>query len=57
MIFAEDYYMTPQNERDNLFEVRIIRCQTKDELDRTEKQLIFDYEAFTKGYNGTNGNT
>lgn len=49
--------MTPQNERDNLFEVRIIRCQTKDELDRTEKQLIFDYEAFTKGYNGTNGNT
>lgn len=57
VIFAEDYYMTPQNERDNLFEVRIIRCQTKDELDRTEKQLIFDYEAFIKGYNGTNGNT
>lgn len=55
-IFAEDYYLTSKDERDNLFEVKIIKCLTKDELDRTEKQLIFDYEAFTKGYNGTNGN-
>lgn len=57
IIFAEDYYSTSQDKQDSLFEVKIIECKTKDELDRTEKQLIFDYEAFTKGYNGTNGNS
>lgn len=56
VIFAEDYYSSPEDNRDNLFEVKIIKCSTKDELDRTEKQLIEDYDAFRSGYNGTAGN-
>lgn len=56
VIFAEDYYSTEQGARDNLFEVKIIPCNTKDELDRTEKQLIEEYDSFKTGYNGTNGN-
>lgn len=55
-IFAEDYYTTPEERRENLFEVKIIELQTKDELDRTEKELIEQYDCFTSGYNGTHGN-
>lgn len=57
VIFAEDYYCALSEIRDNLFEIKIIPCETKDELDRTEKQLIEDYDAFNNGYNGTSGNT
>lgn len=55
-IFAEDYYTSQYNPRDNLFEAKIIRCEIKDELDRLEKQLISDYDAWQSGYNGTSGN-
>lgn len=57
VIFAEDYYCTPIENRNDLFEVKIISCSTKDELDKTEKQLIEKYDSFNSGYNGTNGNT
>ncbi len=57
VIFAEDYYSEISENRDNLFEVKIIPCETKDELDRTEKRLIEEYDAFNNGYNGTNGNS
>lgn len=57
MIFAEDYFQTAEKERDDLFEFMIIPCETKDELDKKEKDLIKEYEAFTKGYNGTSGNS
>ena len=57
IIFAEDYYSTPIDERDSLFEIKIVACTTKDELDSTEKQLIEDYDAFRSGYNGTGGNS
>ena len=57
MIFAEDYFQTAEKERDDLFEFMIIPCETKDELDKKEKDLIEEYEAFTKGYNGTSGNS
>ncbi len=57
VIFAEDYYSTPVEKREDLFEVKIIPCQTKDELDRTEKKLIEDYNSYLTGYNGTNGNS
>ena len=57
MIFAEDYFKTAEKERDDLFEFMIIPCETKDELDKEEKDLIEEYEAFTKGYNGTSGNS
>lgn len=57
IIFAEDYYSTPIDERDSLFEIKVLACATKDELDSTEKQLIEDYDAFRSGYNGTGGNS
>ena len=40
-----------------MFEVRIIKCETKDELDKTERELIEYYDSFENGYNGTGGNT
>lgn len=57
IVFAEDYYSADQEIRDSLFEVKIIPCETKDELDRTEKELIERYDSFNRGYNGTNGNS
>lgn len=57
IVFAEDYYSSQIQNREDLFEVKIIPCGTKDELDRTEKQLISDYDSWNHGYNGTSGNT
>ena len=57
IIFAEDYYAVPEDKRDDVFEVKIIRCNTKDELDRTERELIEAYDAYGNGYNGTSGNS
>ena len=57
IIFAEDYYNTPETERDTLFEFMIIKLETKDELDRTERELIIKYDALHSGYNRTSGNT
>lgn len=56
VIFAEDYYTSSYKNKEDLFEIRTVRCETKDELDRTEKQLIEEYDAFKSGYNGTKGN-
>lgn len=55
-IFAEDYYTSTKPDKENIFEVKIIRCSTKDELDRMEKQLISDYDSWNTGYNRTSGN-
>lgn len=57
VIFAEDYYSTSAEQRDQLFEIKITRCNTKDELDDTERNLIQLYDSFNCGYNGTAGNT
>lgn len=57
IIFAEDYYSSKFENKEDLFEVRIIRLDTKDELDKKEKELIEEYDSFTNGYNATNGNT
>lgn len=56
-IFAEDYYTSNYADKQNLFEIKIIRCETKDELDKTEKNLIYQYDSWSNGYNGTSGNT
>ena len=56
IIFAEDYYSSKLKNKDDMFEVRIIRLTTKDELDQKEKDLIEEYDSFNNGYNGTNGN-
>lgn len=55
-IFCEDYYSTEPIERDRLFEISIIKCSTKDELDSTERNLIAVYDSWNCGYNGTSGN-
>lgn len=55
-IFAEDYYTSQMENRDNIFELKIIRCETKDELDNLEKKLIYEYDSWNNGYNGTSGN-
>ena len=57
IIFAEDYYKSSFANKDDLFEVKIIRLKTKDELDRTEKELIEEYDSFNNGYNSTSGNS
>ncbi len=57
IIFAEDYFNSKLPDKADIFEVRIIQLATKDELDRTEKQLIEEYDANTKGYNSTKGNS
>lgn len=57
IIFSEDYFSTAPEERQSLFEFKIIPLSTKDELDKTEKDLIEAYAAFTHGYNKTNGNS
>ncbi len=55
IIFAEDYYSC-KNSREDLFAVKIIPLKTKDELDKTERELIARYDAFNSGYNKTAGN-
>ncbi len=55
-IFAEDYYTSQIENKENLFELKVIKCETKDELDRTEKKLIYEYDSWNNGYNGTSGN-
>ena len=57
IIFAEDYYSSTFGNKEDLFEVKIIPCDTKDELDKTEKNLIEKYDAWRSGYNGTSGNS
>lgn len=56
IIFAEDYFAAKESERNDMFELKIFPCTTKDELDSTEKKLIEDYDSFATGYNGTSGN-
>lgn len=56
IIFAEDYYLSKFEKKEDLFEIKILQCTTKDELDKTEKENIEFYNSFSCGYNGTNGN-
>lgn len=57
IVFAKDYYSSSIENKSDLFEVKIIRLNTKDELDAMEKTLIEKYDSFNSGYNGTNGNS
>ena len=56
IIFAKDYFSSKFEKKEDLFSVKIIPCQTKDELDRTERMLIEEYGAREIGYNSTVGN-
>ena len=57
IIFAEDYFSSSLTNKEELFRVKIIRLETKDELDDTERKLIEKYNANIDGYNSTKGNT
>jgi len=56
IIFAEDYFTSKIDNKEDLFEIKIIPLETKDELDKTERELIKHYDACNSGYNGTKGN-
>ncbi|MCL2572482.1 MAG: GIY-YIG nuclease family protein [Defluviitaleaceae bacterium] len=56
IIFAEDYYKSNFEPKDELFEFKIEALETKDELDKREMELISEYDAFNNGYNKTAGN-
>lgn len=55
-IFSEDYYTLECNDKKRMFSVTIFRCNTKDELDVKERELITKYDSFKNGYNKTSGN-
>lgn len=57
VIFAEDYFSSDYENKEDLFEVKIIPCETKDELDRMERELIEKYDSRNYGYNRTIGNS
>lgn len=57
IIFAQDYFLSKLEKKEDLFEIKILQCETKDELDKIEKEYIEFYNSFSHGYNGTNGNS
>ena len=57
IIFAEDYYQSKFDSKEELFEFKIEILKTKDELDKREMELIAEYDSFNNGYNKTAGNT
>ena len=56
-IFSEDYYQTDPSLREDLFEVKMVECDSKDMLDSTEKAMIEEYDSWNTGYNRTKGNS
>ena len=56
VIFAQDYYSSEYEHKEDLFEVKIVPCSTKDELDWKEREYIRQYDANGSGYNSTSGN-
>lgn len=55
-IFIPDCLNLSEEQVKYTFMIAIVNCQTKDELDETEKFLIQKYDSFNKGYNRTAGN-
>lgn len=55
-IFLYDYMNVPKKFQNDLFEIAIIPCETKDELDELERKLIKKYDSYNFGYNRTQGN-
>lgn len=56
IIFAKDYYESKWEHKEELFEIAIIPCSTKDELDAVERENIAYFDSFESGYNRTRGN-
>lgn len=56
VVFFEDYFKTDESQRQDLFDVLTIDCQTKDELDVLERKMILKYNSYEQGYNKTTGN-
>lgn len=57
IIFAEDYYASKLSNKADIFKIKIIPLNTKDQLDHIERNLIDQYQANVTGYNSTRGNT
>lgn len=56
IIFAEDYFTSKWEHKEDLFEIAVIPCSTKDELDAVERENIAYFDSFENGYNRTRGN-
>ncbi len=54
--FFDDYYSSSYINKNDLFEFTILSCRT-DELNKKEKELIAQYDAYDFGYNKTHGNS
>ncbi len=50
-VFIPDYNSVNRRQRENLFEVKIIECETKEELNSIEERLIEDNDSQINGYN------
>jgi predicted GIY-YIG superfamily endonuclease len=48
--FMDDY------NNSDIFNIAIVPCKTRDELDELEKHYINEFDSFGKGYNKTGGN-
>lgn len=54
--FSEDYYTSSFENKEDLFEVRVVPCSTRDEMDGVEEALVEEYDSRRSGYNKTSGN-
>lgn len=54
--FCEDYYTSSLENKEDLFEIRVVPCRTRDEMDSVEKALADEYDSRRSGYNRTSEN-
>lgn len=57
MIFAEDYFTSNLTDKNDLFYIKIVPLNSKNELDETERNLIAEFNSNLDGYNSTKGNS
>ena len=55
-IFAEDYWTTPKELRENVYSVKILKKGNNESLNEMEMRLIAEYDSCNSGYNQTKGN-
>lgn len=51
--FSEDYYTSSFENKEDLFEVQVVPCCTRDEMDSVEETLVEEYDSRRSGYNTT----
>lgn len=55
-IFFEDYYNSKFDNKDELFEIKVIPVLDESQLNKMEKTMIEKYDSYNNGYNSTSGN-